>query len=203
MASNFRPDLYEHIDAIASWAHQDGDLLARFSIEFDPKDISTYSTVHALHCAGLCSLLAAKLDWMPGNARSLIGAALTMNIGILELQDALAKRPDGPTKSELILISQHPAIAGYMLRSAAILDEDWLLAVSQHHEELDGNGYPSRINNPIELARILRHVDVFTAKHSPRAGRAPLPVTTIKNDLVNMASKDPEISTIFQVLYSV
>ena len=202
MAPNFRTSLYENIEAIASWAHQNSVLLARLAIEFDTKDIGTYSTVHALHCASICSLIAAKQGWGQEKTRGLIGAALTMNIGILELQDALAQRPDGPTVSERMLISQHPAIGAYMLRAAGIVDEQWLSAITQHHEDLDGNGYPSRMNNPIDLARILRHVDVFTAKHSPRSGRAALPALTIKNDLVNMASKDPEISSLFQGLYS-
>lgn len=54
-------------------------------------------------------------------------------------------------------------------------DEAWLAAVEQHHEQPDGRGYPGGLRESGELSQMLRYVDVFTAKHAPRAARPPLP----------------------------
>jgi hypothetical protein len=46
--------------------------------------------------------------------------------------------------------------------------------VREHHERAGGQGYPRTDHEPDELARLVRAADVFTAKISPRALRAPV-----------------------------
>lgn len=61
-----------------------------------------------------------------------------------------------------------------LLRAAGVEDEIWLTAVTQHHEKPEGKGYPARLTEVVDAARLLQHVDVFMAKISPRIGRLPL-----------------------------
>jgi HD-GYP domain-containing protein (c-di-GMP phosphodiesterase class II) len=72
------------------------------------------------------------------------------------------------------MLAEHPAKGEQMLRAAGVEDELWLKAVLQSHERLDGSGYPHHITDPIDVAQVLRHVDVFMAKISPRAARVPM-----------------------------
>jgi len=62
-----------------------------------------------------------------------------------------------------------------MLRAGGVDDEEWLQAVAEHHERVGGGGYPAGTAEPVLTAQLLRHVDVFMAKISPRTIRAPMP----------------------------
>lgn len=105
---------------------------------------------------------------------SLVKAALTMNMSILELQGKMAAQ-DVPMKDKQHdKIRHHTEQAVEILRKAGVQDEDWLMAVAQHHERADGKGYPTGSPDVCEMAIALRVTDVFMAKISPRAIREAL-----------------------------
>lgn len=149
-----------------------------------------YGVIHSLHCAALGSLLTRRLNWPEDRRLSLIGAALTMNIVILELQGKLASHGSRPTPAEQKLIDTHPIDSANLLRSAGLTDQDWLNAVEQHHEFTGGTGYPKKIAVQDEMARLLGFIDRFTAKHSPRKGRYPLPSQTAAREIYKQGAGD-------------
>lgn len=130
-----------------------------------------YSIIHSLHVAALGDILARSMSWAYERRRSLACSALTMNIGMLELQSILATQKDPPSPEQRAGIAQHPAKGVEILRRAGVQDETWLTAVLQHHESPDGTGYPSSICDMSEEAQILRTADIFSAKVAPRATR--------------------------------
>jgi len=133
-----------------------------------------YGYNHAIHTAVLCVLLARYLQWSTSRTMSLARAALTMNLSIMELQGQMAAQ-DTPVKdAQKREIVAHPQKAVELLESMGVADADWLTAVAQHHEHLDGSGYPSGCKQPSEMATALRVSDVFMAKISPRALRDAL-----------------------------
>lgn len=67
-------------------------------------------------------------------------------------------------------IRKHPEQAAERLRAAGVVDEAWLRTVAEHHERAGGGGYPSGLPEPTEYGSVLRMVDVFMAKISPRCG---------------------------------
>ena len=105
-------------------------------------------------------------------------AALSMNLGILELQATMAEQEDPPTRKQLDRIRAHPDAAVALLRAAGIVDEDWLAIVADHHEHTGGGGYPSGKNEVHQSAHVLRAIDVYMAKISPRAKRAGVVAAT-------------------------
>jgi hypothetical protein len=100
--------------------------------------------------------------------------ALTMNASITELQARMAEQPDPPSKKQLEQIRAHPHQSAQMLRDSGVADPLWLEAVQDHHERLDGQGYPRAVTEVGELAHLVRAADVFAAKISPRALRPAL-----------------------------
>jgi HD-GYP domain-containing protein (c-di-GMP phosphodiesterase class II) len=134
-----------------------------------------YGYTHAIHTGVLCVLLSRYLRWPDARLMSLLKAALTMNLTILELQGQMAAQ-DVPVKDrQRADIQAHPEKTVALLTKLGVTDPDWLGAVLQHHEHEDGTGYPSRCTNVSELAIALRVCDVLMAKISPRTLRAPLP----------------------------
>jgi HD-GYP domain-containing protein (c-di-GMP phosphodiesterase class II) len=181
----------EAIDTIAPLADGNVDLLIFMILRHDHSRPLNYGIVHSLHTASICSLLSRRKGWAEPQRRSIIGAALTMNIGMLDLQGSLAVRAGRPSEDERELIDKHPTIAADLLRAAGLTDTDWLTAVEQHHEVTGGTGYPNKVAEPTEMARMLRFVDTFMAKHSPRVGRKTQPAHQAARDLFTHSGGDP------------
>lgn len=138
-------------------------------------DTGSYSRRHALFVAALSYLVAEQMGLGLHSRKTLIRAALTMNLASFSLQDDLAEVSRPLTAAEKTILSLHPWRSMELLTKAGVTDIDWLQAVLQHHENLDQSGYPYRVGSEALTpeARILRVVDVLAAKLSPRASRSP------------------------------
>lgn len=181
----------ESAQNISALAECNTDLLIYLILRHDYTRLGNYGVAHSLHCAALCSLLARRLGWAESQRDSLLGAALTMNITMLDLQGSLAARGTPPHPSERIEINGHPAAAGQRLHEAGLTDEDWITAVEQHHEVPGGGGYPGGVHAPSEMSQLLRFVDSFAAKHSPRVSRKPQPAQQAARDLFTQSGGSP------------
>jgi HD-GYP domain-containing protein (c-di-GMP phosphodiesterase class II) len=164
-------ELARHLVALTD---RDADIAIYLCMRQDPRRLAIYGLAHAIHCALISLLVARRLGWDEAKVLTTVKAALTMNIATLELQGRLAVQGVAPTAAQQALLAAHPAKGEQMLRAAGVDDELWLKAVLQSHERLDGSGYPNRIADPIDVAQVLRHVDVFMAKISPRTARVPM-----------------------------
>lgn len=153
-----------------------------------------YGYNHSVHTALLCVLMARRLNWPQSKMMSLVYAALTMNISILDLQGQMAGQCSPVQDRQRRAINQHPDLAVEMLQRIGVTDPDWLTAIAQHHERPDGSGYPRGITNISDIAVALRVTDVFMAKISPRALRAALPTQEAARQLYREDSGGP-IST--------
>lgn len=71
----------------------------------------------------------------------------------------------------------HPQLSIEMLRELGVRDEQWIQAVLQHHEQPDGNGYPSGLEGTAIAtgAQILSLAEMYGARVKPRGDRAGVP----------------------------
>ena len=134
-----------------------------------------YGVSHSMHAAIAARLAAGRLGWDKPEANKVFKAALTMNLSMLELQGRLALQTTPPTPLQREAIHSHPLRSVEMLKEAGVADADWLEAIAQHHETPNGRGYPMGLTEVNEMASLLRRADVYTAKLSARATRAPMP----------------------------
>ena len=155
---------------------KDVDMALYHMVRQESAHLYYYGYNHAIHASVLCLLMARRLQWPQARILSLVQAALTMNMPILQLQGVMAEQDEPMRESQKVQIHAHPELAVQWLTAAGVADGDWLTAVAQHHEHADGNGYPQGRSDPNELAVALRVADVFTAKISPRKLRAALPI---------------------------
>ncbi|WPB57996.1 HD-GYP domain-containing protein [Xylophilus sp. GOD-11R] len=196
----FLARLRQALASVVSTAQEHSDELVYLILRHDHTRLNNYGVAHALHCAALCAVLAQRIGWSGTRCVSLVGAALTMNMSILDLQGRLASEGVPPTEAEREEIAQHPLASARMLRAAGLSDAEWLLAVEQHHEVHGGGGYPNRVEGPSEMSQLLRLVDIFTAKHSPRTGRGPLPAHQAARELFLQSRNDPFASILIKEL---
>lgn len=150
-----------------------------------------YGVRHSIHAATACHAAARLLGWSPTEQRRAFQAALTMNVGMLDLQARLASQVSPLTAKQREVINEHPLRSAEMLAEAGIDDEDWLAAIRQHHELPDGKGYPRGLKEVAPLAELLRFADVYTARLSSRANRPAMSAMQAGRELHQMAAASP------------
>ena len=196
-----KPGFVERCTAFASQlmglVQRDPDIAIYLSVRQDPNRLSLYGLSHALHCAMVGQLAATRSGWSPERIASLVKAALTMNLAIVDEQSryATAGRLNDAQRA---LIRAHPQAAVDRLSAAGVTDADWLQAVLEHHERPGGGGYPNDLTEIGELASVLRMADVFMAKISPRAERPALPVLDAARQMFAEAKGSPLASAIIK-----
>ena len=121
----------------------------------------------------MCGLAAREvLNWPPEVEAMVCKAALTMNVGMTELQDRLAMQSEPLTAAQRKAIDEHPHRSMERLMAMGVTDAIWLQAVAQHHTQTPG---PLRARAPAErLARLIQRADMFAARLAPRASRVPV-----------------------------
>jgi len=156
------------------------------------------SVHHSLHVMVVSELLSDQLDFDEQQQAALASAALTMNLAMLEVQDRLHRFPRLADARDRSAIAAHPRRSVELLREAGIDDEEWLQAVAQHHEHIDGSGYPEgrSIEAISPMARVLRVVDVYCAKISGRHYRPPQSTRSAMKDIFGRERiyLDPQIT---------
>lgn len=188
-------ELRQRIEALTL---RDPDIAIWLTVRQDPKRLTIYALAHSVHCALVILLMARRLAWDETRTHTLMRAALTMNIAILDLQGRMAAQGAPPTPPQMDMIRAHPGASAKMLRDAGVADEAWLEAVAHHHERADGSGYPDGLREVGELPTVLRYVDVFMAKMAPRALRAPLTTQVAARQLYQESGGAPVSAAIIK-----
>ena len=183
--------------AIQVMCAEDADAaLAAIHLDRDGK----YAVRHLIHSALLVELVTNRMGKSPADRQRLIAATLTANVGMLDLQERLVKQ-GGISSSQRDEINRHPEEGVMLLRLAGVQDEQWFELVLQHHERLDGSGYPHGLKGEEiwEGARIMAIADVYHAKISERMHRVGmLPTDALRQVLLGQGNDiDVGLSEVF------
>ena len=176
---------------LAALTERAPDLAIFMLVRPDPSEEAPYGVVRSLHAAAAAWLIAARLGWPAERCLTLVKAAFTMNLGMLDLQDRMANLARLPTPRQRHALQVHPATSLAMLKASGVADAEWLQAVEHHHERPGGGGYPAGVIEVGEMANALRTVDVYTAKLAGRSGRDSLPPPRAARDLLVVERGNP------------
>ena len=177
---------------------RDPDIAIFISMRQDERRMALYGLTHSLHTALVCRLMARRLEWPEDRQQTLLKAALTMNVAMLDLQGRLAAQGGTLTEDQQAQVRSHPEQGSELLRAAGVADEGWLSAVRDHHERADGTGYPRGATDMSELAAALRVADVFMAKISPRTNRASLSIQEAARQMFQESKGSPVAAAIIK-----
>ncbi|WP_114417481.1 HD-GYP domain-containing protein [Marinospirillum perlucidum] len=183
---------------IQGLVHYDADALmgaVHLTESFD------YPIQHPMQISVLTELILERLKVEQPIRLSVICAALTCNLGMNPFQKRLDQQKGPLTAAQKDLIRRHPLISSELLRAAGVEDELWLELVAQHHEKLDGQGYPRGLSGEAvrHEARILALADVYSAMVTPRGYRGPLKLKDSLKDLFEQRGKafDGQLTELF------
>ncbi len=143
-----------------------------------------YTRGHSERVSMLAQVVARRLGWKTSRLGALRLGALLHDVGKLNLDDAVLRKPGPLDEREFGEVKRHPQAGARLIRGFENL-RPALPYVLFHHERWDGHGYPTgRSREQIPLgARIVAVVDAFDAMISMRPYRRALPVSSALAEL--------------------
>jgi putative nucleotidyltransferase with HDIG domain/PAS domain S-box-containing protein len=143
-----------------------------------------YTAGHQRRVAELACAIGFELGWNETRLKSLRIAAVLHDIGKIVLPAEILAKPGRLNETEMQLIRQHAA-AGAEIVGAIGFERNVAEIIRQHHERLDGSGYPEGLRDGEILpeARILAVADVVEAMISHRPYRPALPIEAAMTEL--------------------
>ncbi len=173
-------ELEQSLESLRTMLDQTVDSLA-WAVEMrDP-----YTSGHQRRVALLAAAIARELGLSEVQVEGVRMAGLIHDIGKVSIPAEILSKPCRLTKAEFELVKDHPRVGRDILKR---IDFPWPVAemVHQHHERMDGTGYPSGLSADQILleAKILAVADVVEAMSSHRPYRAALGVDTAMEEIL-------------------
>ena len=131
--------------------------------------LQQFSRPSIRHCL-LAALLTLELCAANGMEKALrqdiAGAALTMNLNSMTLHDQWYASPAALDRQQKNAIELHPVNMAMWLRRIGMRSQVWLDTITQHHEDIDGRGYPWGLKGTqISIGgRVVRIADMLAAR---------------------------------------
>ena len=164
-------------------AARDIDLICSgFADVVDAKSPFTYR--HAVGTTEAAVLISNAMGLAPDRVDVVRRAALLHDIGMLGVPNTILDKQGPLTTGEWAAIHRHPLLSQQILSRVRAFSEIAVLA-AQHHEKLNGTGYPFRLaDQQLSLeSRILAVADIFSALMESRPYRQDLTLAEVEQQL--------------------
>ena len=158
---------------------------------------------HGKRVARLACAIAQKMSCPDTDIKHILFAAIAHDIGKIQIPEQILNKRGALDNSELAIMRKHPELGYHLLKK--IKPESIAARVAlQHHERLDGSGYPfglgARDIDPI--TKIISVADVIDTMVSPQVYR---PTLTIEDALQEIKQNsgflyDSEVAAVCLVL---
>ncbi len=147
------------------------------TIIFDLNEYSNPKDYLYHHCVGtalISSVIAQKLGYDRGLTIQVAIGGLLADCGMAKIHPRIRDKKTTLTEQEFDEIYKHPIYSYNMVKDLTILKDTMKEAIFQHHERLNGSGYPKgeKIANISIFAQIIAVADVFHAMTCERVYRS-------------------------------
>jgi PAS domain S-box-containing protein len=143
-----------------------------------------YTAGHQIRAADLARTIATEMGLSPEKIEGIRMAGSIHDIGKISIPAEILSKPTKLSEIEFSLIKEHSRKGSEMLKN---VESPWPLAeiVHQHHERMDGSGYPRNLKGEEILmeARILTVADVVEAMASHRPYRPGLGIKVALDEI--------------------
>lgn len=162
-----------------------------------------YTYVHSLRVATLLSLFGDLLGIKGEDLMVLSTGGLLHDVGKMSIPNDVLNKPGKLTDEEFVIIKSHVNETIKVLDESPGLPKGVLIIARQHHEKLDGTGYPNGIKDGElnELARMASIIDIFSAITDRRVYKDPVPAEQAIKIMINMKDQlDQQLLTLFKAM---
>ncbi|HYK97638.1 MAG TPA: HD domain-containing phosphohydrolase [Candidatus Acidoferrales bacterium] len=172
-------------------------LIQTLSVTVDARDQQTAG--HSQRVTKYATVIGGAMGWSGKDLEKLQAAALLHDYGKIAVRDQFLQKPGKLDDAEFAYMKAHAEKTGEFLAHLVFPHDmrEVPLIASQHHERMDGKGYPKGLDaGRIHIgARIVAAADVFDALTAPRYYKPPYPVnkTIEMMDGMSGSSLDPRV----------
>lgn len=165
-----------------------------------------YTYTHSVDVSVYSLGIGRELDLFPTTLNLLGEAAILHDIGKSQVDINIVNKPGRLTADEFDQMKLHPTYAYQILVEHGIKNPAILSGVRDHHEKLDGSGYPKGLKNEdiSKFARIIAIADIFNALTTRRSYKPALStfeaLKIMKHEMEG--ELDPELLKRFIVMMS-
>jgi putative nucleotidyltransferase with HDIG domain len=151
------------------------DTIKALVAAIDAKD--PYTQGHSMRVSEISVVIAEQLGLDDRQVHHIRIGSLLHDVGKIGIPDKIISKPLKLTDEEFAIIKKHPEVGNRIMSEVKLL-HDVLPAIYEHHERLDGSGYPlGLIEGQISLmGRIVAVADVYDALTSDRPYRKALSI---------------------------
>lgn len=140
---------------------------------YEIRSFDNYTYIHCLDTAIMAAFMGISMEYKSSKIRDLCISALFHDIGKLKISNEIINKKGKLTNEEFEEIKKHPFYGKQMLKDAPFYTDEIIRGVYEHHERIDGKGYPKGLkkNEISEFAKVISICDVFTAVSANRSYR--------------------------------
>lgn len=136
-----------------------------------------YSYVHSMRVATLLSLFGAAIGIKGDDHMTLTAGGLLHDVGKMVIPHEVLNKAGKLDDDEFVVMKSHVTHTLEFLEKTQILPNGVMIIAGQHHEKLDGSGYPYGLKGTElnQLGRMASIIDVFSALTDRRVYKPPMP----------------------------
>ncbi|MEY8764430.1 MULTISPECIES: HD-GYP domain-containing protein [Clostridium] len=140
---------------------------------YDIQTYDNYTFIHSIDVCIMASFLGISAGYNKWDLKEIgVGAALH-DVGKTKVPVSILNKKDKLTGDEFREIKKHPIYGSELLKKNFAISDNVIKVVEQHHERVDGKGYPYGLNsNQItKFAKLVCICDVYDAVSNDRCYR--------------------------------
>jgi putative nucleotidyltransferase with HDIG domain len=160
-----------------------------------------YTYVHSLRVATFLTLFGSFLGIEGDDLMTLSTGGLLHDVGKMQIPHEVLNKPAKLTDDEFAVMKSHVNFSIESLQKTDDLPKGVMLVAEQHHEKLDGTGYPkgTKSKHLNELARMASIIDKFSAITDRRVYKDPHPAEQALKIMANMNGQiDQKLLSVFR-----
>lgn len=143
------------------------------------KQKDDYLLEHSLNVAILMATFAEFLELEEDLVHELALAGMLHDVGKIEIPDEILNKPGKHTSEETEIMRCHVLRGVGIVENMPDVSDTIRQVVAQHHEKLDGKGYPAQLTNSeiSDFGRMIAIVDAYDAMTADRCYKKGMPAT--------------------------
>lgn len=140
---------------------------------YDIQTYDNYTFVHSLDTCIMSSFLGLSYGFCEKELKELAVGAILHDIGKIKISNKIINKTGPLTDEEYMEVKKHPIYGEEILSKNVHIPENAIKAVLQHHERIDGKGYPYNLSDKdiSKFAKIVCICDVYDAVSNDRVYR--------------------------------
>lgn len=170
-------------------------------LAYQMKSFNDYTYIHSINVAALCMSFAFHLKWDVRDIKILGEGGFLFDIGKTKIDINILVKSGKLTDAEFDEIKKHPVI-GSELTKKQNFSEEISKMILEHHESIDGSGYPNKLSNEqiSKYAKLISIVDSYDSMTTDTSYRKAMDSTEVIELMSKLPDFDKELFKNFKTL---